>query len=64
MLVEDAAVNGSNAVTIYVWPDGCWCEHDELHEMSHKSDDYVVLTVSDECDGLKIDELVRDYLAQ
>ena len=28
-------------VTIYLWPDDCWCDEDELEEMlKHKSDDY------------------------
>jgi hypothetical protein len=22
------------------WPDGTWCFHEQLHEMTHMSDDY------------------------
>lgn len=33
---------------ICVWPDGTWCYQDQLHDMSHMSDDYIVLfTMSD-----------------
>lgn len=31
------------AARYIVWPDGSFCEPDELHEMAHKSDDYAVL---------------------
>lgn len=26
---------------ILEWPDGTWCFRYELHEMAHKSDDYI-----------------------
>lgn len=32
---------------IYVWPDGIWCESDELSQMSHKSDDYAKVAILD-----------------
>ena len=28
---------------VCLWPDGTWCHFDELWEMSHYSDDYIVL---------------------
>lgn len=28
---------------VYEWPDGTWCWHDELHEMTHMSDDYALV---------------------
>lgn len=30
---------------IIVWPCGSWCYRSELHEYTHKSDDYEVLFV-------------------
>ena len=30
---------------IAVWPDGEWCEEEEISEFCHKSDDYYVHTV-------------------
>lgn len=29
---------------ILLWPDGTWCYRHELAEMSHKSDDFEVIT--------------------
>ena len=28
---------------VILWSDGTWCYRYELHEMTHMSDDYVVL---------------------
>lgn len=33
---------------IYVWADGTWCESDELEQMSHMSDDFATVVVSDD----------------
>lgn len=27
------------------WPDGTWCYREELHEYTHKSDDYEIIAV-------------------
>ena len=27
------------------WPDGTWCDLDQLHEMTHMSDDYQISVV-------------------
>lgn len=35
---------------IYMWPCGTWCEDDELHQMTHKSDDYAVVIVPDDAE--------------
>lgn len=29
-----------NDWNLAVWPDGTWCYKDELHEMTHMSDDF------------------------
>ena len=36
----------SELIEIYVWPNGVWCELDDLETMDHMSDDYtpVLLT--------------------
>lgn len=35
-----------NIITVYAWPDGTWCEGDELSEMlTHHSDDFVKLSI-------------------
>lgn len=28
---------------VFVWPDGTWCYRYETDEMSHKSNDYIVI---------------------
>lgn len=33
---------------ICVWPDGTFCDPDELHEMTHMSDDYAKVAVGDD----------------
>ena len=35
-------------VKIYVWADGTWCYQDEIAKFSHKSDDYVSITVDED----------------
>lgn len=30
---------------VMLWPCGTWCYRHELHEMTHKSDDYEILYV-------------------
>lgn len=34
---------GNQAEVVYEWPDGTWCFKDELYEMTHMSDDYVLV---------------------
>ena len=33
---------------IIVWPDGSWCYPEELHEMQHRGDDYIKITLTGE----------------
>lgn len=33
---------------IIVWPDGSWCYPEELHEMQHRGDDYIKITLTAE----------------
>lgn len=28
---------------LFLWPDGTCCYRDEFHEMTHKSDDYILI---------------------
>ena len=37
-------------ITVYLWPDGCWCdEYEELLTLLHfKSDDYEVLELTED----------------
>lgn len=32
---------------VYVWPNGDWCEIDELEGMTHLSDDYTTVTLTE-----------------
>lgn len=32
---------------IYVWPNGDWCEIDELESMTHLSDDYLAVALTE-----------------
>jgi len=43
---------------VYYWPDNTWCYEDELHLMSHKSDDCAVVEIDDES-WEEIDALVQ-----
>ena len=31
-----------------MWPDGTWCFTDELWQMTHMSDDYIVMDYDEE----------------
>lgn len=33
-----------------IWPNGSFCELDEVHEMTHLSDDYTVADIEAETD--------------
>lgn len=33
--------------TVCVWPDGCWCDRDELEEYEDKSDDFEMVLLSE-----------------
>jgi hypothetical protein len=44
---------------IYYWPSGEWCYEEELHEMSHLSDDYSRLIVAYCVSEELIDQFVR-----
>ena len=46
-------------VTLVVWPDNDWCYFEDLHEYSHKSDDWKIIRPSIE-DEDEIDEIVKD----
>lgn len=37
-------------MTYALWPDGHFCELDELPEMTHRSDDYTLVEVPDDVD--------------
>ena len=37
----------SNLIEIYVWPNGVWCEPDELETMNHMSDDYTLVHLTE-----------------
>lgn len=36
-------VDAMNEYAVYEWADGTWCYHSELHEMTHMSDDYMLV---------------------
>lgn len=38
--------------TLCVWPDGCWCDLDELEEHEHKSDDFERVLVSESIEDI------------
>lgn len=33
--------------TLCVWPDGYWCDLDDMEEADHKSDDFEIVLVSE-----------------
>lgn len=37
----------SDLIEIYVWPNGVWCEADELEDMNHMSDDYTLVHLTE-----------------
>ena len=45
-------------ITVYAWPDGTWCFPNELNAMTHKSDDYLAIVISDDLNSSEIDELI------
>ena len=49
-------------MTIYYWPDGCWCEASELPSMSHKPDNFTPLVLPDDTDRREIDILVQELI--
>jgi len=44
---------------ICVWADGTWCWLDEVNEMTHMSDDYVILSADCDSHADHIAEQVR-----
>lgn len=50
---------------IVYWPDGCWCDQDEIHQMTHKSDDFAVLEIPDDVhyEDHQIDSMVQDLIS-
>ena len=48
-------------MNICVWPDGGWCHESELEEMTHRSDDYLTMDVSEDYDDEAIEEYVAEY---
>ena len=49
-------------ISICIWPDGSWCELDDLEEYPWKSDDYQVTDVPGDWYYDQIEEHVHDYL--
>lgn len=45
---------------ICYWADGCWCERNEVHEYTHKSDDYACIQVSHDLSDEDVDRIVFD----
>lgn len=39
-------------VTVAVWPDGTWCLEEEISGMDHMSDDYKIMDVIIDDDGV------------
>lgn len=40
-------INEECFTVIYVWPNGDWCEIDELESMTHLSDDYLAVALTE-----------------
>ena len=34
-------------IKVIVWPDGTWCDEEDLHEYTHMSDDYEIVYLTD-----------------
>lgn len=34
-------------IKVVVWPDGTWCDEEELHEYTHMSDDYEIVYLTE-----------------
>ena len=49
-------------ITIYYWPDGCWCYSNERQQFTHRSDDYGTLRVSPVMNDEQIGRLVAKLL--
>ena len=47
---------------VYYWPDGSWCEENDLPEMTHLGDDYCLQMISDNLISQEIDQLIHDIL--
>lgn len=45
LVVEAIAME--EAVEYYLWPDGTYCERHELDQMTHMSDDFVLVKVTE-----------------
>ena len=47
----DQSIREAKIDDLILWPDGVWCFRGNLHEYTHKSDDYRVIPVdTDEWD--------------
>lgn len=53
-----AAEHDAEFTAYCVWPDGTWCEHDELSQMTHMGDDYGII----ECAPDAVEYCVAIYL--
>ncbi len=48
--------------SICYWPDGTWCNFNELDDYCWKSDDYSRIEISYEIDDDEIDRIVDDLI--
>ena len=46
-------------VKVCVWPDGCWCRHEEIESYSWKSDDYSTYYIPEELNHTDIESLIN-----
>jgi len=49
-------------ITIYYWPDGCWCYSNERQQFTHRSDDFITIQVSLTMADEQIDFLVEQLV--
>lgn len=48
---------------IAYWPDGCWCERDEITEMRHRGDDFGITTVPEDAEEHDIYATVLELIS-
>lgn len=47
-----------NEQRIAIWPNHDWCYYEEIEEMTHKSDDYLICNVPEDWTFEEIEEFV------
>ena len=58
--VEEAPGKPVETVKIHIWPDGSWCEEEELEDcLSYKSDDYVIVELSLNDNNNDVEQIVK-----